>query len=109
MTDNIAPDYCGQRQPHAAHSWETPPIYGSASFIVSHQCAGLSVVVEPGLCWHDSGIGLSDRDTWRCELKAGHLGAHECERNGGTAVWPADLPTQTTPPSREGETEGDPR
>lgn len=38
----IAKHYCGQAQPHAAHSWTTPPIYGTATITNYYQCAGLS-------------------------------------------------------------------
>lgn len=38
----IAAHYCGQKQPHAAHVWETPPTYGSATFVQTYQCAGLA-------------------------------------------------------------------
>lgn len=46
-------------------------------------------LVPPGPCWHNSGV------TWpgqsfpvRCELLAGHAGAHEAEgRVGGHVVW----------------------
>lgn len=64
---------------NAAKAWRT-----------QHKC---SQPIPSGPCWHDSGMGLPGLPTWRCELKAGHLGAHECERHNGTAVWPADLPT----------------
>lgn len=37
--------YCGQVQPHPAHVWQTPPVYGSATVISTYQCAGLSAVV----------------------------------------------------------------
>ena len=89
MTINIAPDYCGQKQPHDAHPWHTPPIYGAATIVTNHQCAGLSNPVEPGLCWHDPGITWPNSISPRCELRAGHAGAHECDRGsmGGTATW----------------------
>lgn len=49
-----------------------------------------AATVEPGPCWHDSGVNIPTSDVnYRCELKAGHLGAHECERGNGSAVWPA--------------------
>ena len=37
----IAGHYCGQTQPHAAHIWQTPPVYGSTSIVQTFQCAGL--------------------------------------------------------------------
>lgn len=62
--------------------------------------------VEPGLCWHDSGIVWPNSTSPRCELRAGHAGAHECDRGGmgGTAVW-TDHPTPTpsTAPGRDEE------
>lgn len=46
--------------------------------------------VEPGPCWADSGFVWPGRDiSTRCDLRAGHAGAHEADRGsmGGTAVW----------------------
>jgi len=48
--------------------------------------------VPPGPCWADSGIAwpeMPDGVTVRCDLLAGHAGAHEADRGvrGGTAVW----------------------
>lgn len=48
-----------------------------------------------GPCWADSGHswpGMPDGVTVRCDLPAGHAGAHEADRGsmGGTAVWPND-------------------
>lgn len=37
---NIAGHFCGQWQPHAAHTWTTPPAFGSITFIGTYQCAG---------------------------------------------------------------------
>lgn len=55
----------------------------------------IAAPVEPGPCWHDSGVNIPTSDaTYRCELKAGHLGAHECGRGNGHAVWPADTEVQ---------------
>lgn len=45
--ENVAGHYCGQTQPHAAHTWQTPPIYGQATFISTYQCAGLTCVTSP--------------------------------------------------------------
>ncbi|WP_232676709.1 hypothetical protein [Nocardioides sp. R-C-SC26] len=44
---------------------------------------------EPGLCWNDSGVTWPDGFNPRCELRAGHAGAHESNRNGrgGQTVW----------------------
>lgn len=53
--------------------------------------------VEPGACWHDSGVEWPDGTTPRCELKAGHVGAHEWQRpSGGTATWLETAPTTPT-------------
>lgn len=41
--ETITGHYCGQVQPHNAHTWETPPTYGSATFISIYQCAGASM------------------------------------------------------------------
>lgn len=45
--------------------------------------------VEPGPCWHASTYTGPGDTEFRCELRAGHLGAHECDRGswGGNAVW----------------------
>jgi hypothetical protein len=46
--------------------------------------------VPPGPCWADSGITWPNSvATTRCELLAGHAGAHQADRGlmGGTAVW----------------------
>lgn len=50
----------------------------------------VSAPVDPGPCWADSGIVWPGRNfSTRCDLRAGHLGAHEADRGsmGGTAVW----------------------
>lgn len=49
----------------------------------------LAPAIEPGVCWHDSGVTWhGETATTRCELRAGHTGAHECVRPwGGTATW----------------------
>ena len=91
MGTTIGADYCGQKQPHSAHTWRDPGVYGSIQIRTERQCAGITAEVAPGACWNDSGVGvpgLSDGVTYLCELRAGHAGAHECERNSGTAVWP---------------------
>lgn len=51
--------------------------------------------VPPGPCWADSGHtwpGVAEGTTVRCDLLAGHAGAHQADRGsmGGTAVWPND-------------------
>jgi len=38
----IAGHFCGQSQPHGAHEWHTPPVYGSTAIISTYQCAGLA-------------------------------------------------------------------
>jgi len=45
--------------------------------------------VAPGPCWDNPGITWPNGGSPRCELRAGHAGAHECDRGslGGTAVW----------------------
>lgn len=55
--------------------------------------------VPPGPCWNDSGIptkfGGDQAFTVRCELLAGHAGAHEASRQfGGTSVWPNEEVTR---------------
>lgn len=97
-TDGIAAHYCGQTQPHAAHTWQTPPIYGATTFISTYQCAGATAEVPPGPCWHNSG-GVAwpgQNHPVRCELLAGHVGAHEAEgRAGGHVVWEHSSPPAT--------------
>ena len=41
MSD-IRGHFCGQTQPHAAHVWQTPEVYGSATLIDQYQCGGYS-------------------------------------------------------------------
>lgn len=56
------------------------------------------VPVPPGPCWHDSGVKWPDQTaSLRCELLAGHAGAHQADRGprGGTAVW-TDVTLPTT-------------
>jgi len=43
----VAGHYCGQTQPHAAHVWETPRVYGAATLISTYQCAGLLFPPDP--------------------------------------------------------------
>lgn len=52
MTHLIAGHYCGQTQPHAAHTWQTPPTYGSAAFISTYQCAGTTGEMLPATVDH---------------------------------------------------------
>lgn len=50
----------------------------------------LRPTVPPGPCWADSGVIWPGRvATTRCDLRAGHAGAHEADRGdlGGHAVW----------------------
>ncbi|HET7736738.1 MAG TPA: hypothetical protein VFK52_12230 [Nocardioidaceae bacterium] len=42
----IAGHFCGQKQPHAAHTWQTPPTYGATYVIGVYQCAGLFVAPD---------------------------------------------------------------
>jgi hypothetical protein len=46
MSDRIESHYCGQRQPHDAHVWQTPQVYGSTQLIHSYQCAGYAPFVD---------------------------------------------------------------
>jgi hypothetical protein len=46
----LAGHYCGQKQPHAAHMWQTPPIYGATTFVSTYQCAGLAPAVATEDC-----------------------------------------------------------
>lgn len=39
---NIAEQFCGQTQPHAAHWWQTPQVYGTTTLVSHYQCAGLA-------------------------------------------------------------------
>lgn len=52
--------------------------------------------VPPGPCWHDAGVDWPNGVRPRCDLLAGHEGAHQADRGlmGGTAVWPAAEPTR---------------
>lgn len=52
MTHPIAGHYCGQTQPHAAHTWQTLPTYGSAMFVITHQCAGTTGEMLPATVDH---------------------------------------------------------
>lgn len=38
----IAGHFCGQSQPHGAHDWRTPEVYGSTSSVSTYQCGGLN-------------------------------------------------------------------
>ena len=97
---NIAGQFCGQAQPHKAHVWQTPVPFGTTAISVTRQCAGAMGEVPPGPCWHDSGHSWpGETFTVRCDLLAGHAGAHQAERPmGGTAVWTSD---DSTTPTRE--------
>lgn len=52
----------------------------------------------PGPCWHDSGVTWpGEAQSVRCELLAGHDGAHTAKRpNGGESVWTETAPTATS-------------
>lgn len=60
----------------------------------NHRCT----IVPPGQCLHDSGTPIrigwpqteaDDLGTYRCDLLAGHAGAHQCDRGRlGAGVWP---------------------
>jgi hypothetical protein len=39
---DISGHFCGQWQPHDAHTWQTPAAYGAVTFIGTYQCAGFS-------------------------------------------------------------------
>ena len=61
--------------------------YSAKKWREQHRC---SSPPTPGPCWDDSGVTLPGvlHETVRCELLAGHAGAHEATRpNGGTSVW----------------------
>lgn len=49
--------------------------------------------VPPGPCWNDSGVILPNslEFTYRCDLLAGHEGAHQADRGpwSGEAIWPS--------------------
>ena len=47
---------------------------------------------EPGPCWASANVAWPGGIEPRCHLRAGHAGAHECDRGlmGGTAVWTDD-------------------
>lgn len=65
-----------------------------------------ATAVEPGVCWAESGVVWPGRDfSTRCELRAGHAGAHEADRGsmGGTATWTdADLTPAPTAADESG-------
>ena len=57
--------------------------------------------IPPGPCWHDSGTEWWTGERPRCELLAGHAGAHTWTRpGGGEAVWLETMPA-------DGATDGD--
>lgn len=77
---------CGIAEPHSAHEFAAGAMFSGGAQLL-YACPGVPhrpTPVEPGLCWHDSGFG-----GFRCELRAGHAGAHEADRGslGGSAVW----------------------
>lgn len=69
------------------------PIARAALIAIVHgQVPGVvmgSTDVPPGPCWHDPGVTWPDGRQPRCELLAGHAGAHVWDQgtSGGTAVW----------------------
>jgi hypothetical protein len=75
---------------------------------LTERLAEVEAAVPPGPCWHDSGITWPDGFRPRCELRAGHAGAHECDRGamGGTAVWLETTLTEHATPSDPPQGEG---
>jgi hypothetical protein len=71
----IGGHFCGQQQPHAAHTWQTPPVYGTSTYPAAHQCAGLSVTCNHHL---DNPTGLA------CTRELGH--ADGCVYESGSYV-----------------------
>lgn len=85
---------CGARM-----QWTGDSAYAksaAAAFREQHQHAP---AIEPGLCWAEGGVMWPNGITPRCELRAGHDGAHECGRGsmGGTAVWTEPETTEEPP------------
>lgn len=69
-------------------------VHVDAAVLVATVSALRERTPAPGPCWHGSGIDDWSRalsgQTIRCELDAGHAGAHVWRRpDGGEAVWPA--------------------
>lgn len=56
----IADHYCGQLQPHLAHTWTPPAIAGVAMYVSVHQCAGLIVDPIDRNCRGDEGVDVAD-------------------------------------------------
>lgn len=75
--------WCGQTQPHDPHTWsqqQGPSWY--------RQCAGYTAKPTPGPCFHESGVTWPSGERPRCELLAGHDGAHTWRNpHGGESVW----------------------
>lgn len=78
---------CLETRAHYAHEWYTP---------LRVQCPGgpaeepAATPVAPGLCWAESDIVLpGHKFAIRCDLRAGHDGAHEANRRsmGVLTVW----------------------
>jgi hypothetical protein len=91
----IAGQYCGQIQPHPAHVWETPRLFGSTTIKVPRQCAGTTGEVTPGPCWHGSGIrGADGRGASVRPAQLATRARTSADRGswGGTAVWASDEP-----------------
>lgn len=98
--------WCGQSQPHNSHVWADNP---SGLYATCAGHSGAASEVAPGPCWHDSGQpwigGNPGAGNIRCELLAGHAGAHVAKRTaGGESVWPND-PSVSSPASG-GEQDG---
>lgn len=81
--------------PADARRWIAPVVADVLDILTAE--GRISPPVPPGPCWHDSGVTWpGETASVRCELLAGHDGAHQADRGsrGGTAVW-----TETTPPT----------
>ena len=60
------------------------PSAAARRFREGHNC---SQPTPPGPCWHDSGVTWPSGERPRCELLAGHAGAHTCRSGHGESVW----------------------
>lgn len=62
---------------------------------------------KPGPCWATAAVLWPNGVVPRCELEAGHAGAHECDRGsmGGTAVWSNDAAVAARPTDTDSTTE----
>ena len=92
----IAGHFCGQTQPHAAHEWHTPPVYGAATFTSTYQCAGLEPSgYQPDFSGSASSIaGFAEQkaraagDPWPPTVTA----PAKCPECGGSQVVEVGLP-----------------